>query len=91
MKSSAGAVAQPTPQQVSRQPAERPATNEAAAVKHAAAANRPRTSPEDIVTLSTSQKDSSKKMMVSQSVSSEEKQALLQPPGSPQGGFSVYG
>ncbi|KAA0895379.1 hypothetical protein [Oryzomonas rubra] len=91
MKLSAGVVAQPTSQLVSRQLAERPATNETAAVKHAAAASRPRTLPDDSVTFSTSLKDSPQRMKASQPVSSEEKQALLQPPGSPLGGFSVYG
>ncbi|KAB0664784.1 hypothetical protein F6V25_12030 [Oryzomonas japonica] len=91
MKLSTGTVAQPASQLVSRQLAERPATNEAAAVKHAVAANRPQVLPDDIVTLSTSQKDSPPKMKASQPVNSEEKQALLQPPGSPWGGFSVYG
>ena len=91
MRLSAGANTQPAAPEVSRQLAERPAAHEAVVVKHtAAAANQSLTLPDDIVTLSTSQEDSPQKMKPSQPVSSEEKQALLQP-DSPHGRFSVYG
>jgi hypothetical protein len=46
--------------------------------------------PEDIVTLSSSNDDSSSKMKASQPVSNEEKQALLKV-NSPRDRFSVYG
>ena len=89
MRLSAGANTQPAAPEVSRQLAERPAAHETVMVKHAAA-NQSLTLPDDIVTLSTSQEDSPQKMKPSQPVSSEEKQALLQP-DSPHGRFSVYG
>lgn len=88
---SAGVITQAASSEISRQIAGSPPANEAAAVRHTAAANRPRTLPDDIVTLSTSLHDSDQKRKASEPVSREEKQALLQSPGSPQGGFSVYG
>ncbi|QEM68086.1 hypothetical protein FO488_07875 [Geobacter sp. FeAm09] len=91
MQLSADTITPPASPEVYRHQAERPSANETPLAEHAAvAARRTVALSGDIVTLSTSQEDSPPKMKASQPVSSEEKQALLQP-NSPYGGFSVYG
>jgi hypothetical protein len=82
---------QSTPAVVPRQQASNPSANvKTVAGKATTATVQPLRLPEDVVTLSSSNDDSSPKRKASQPVSNEEKQALLRE-NSQRDRFSVYG